>query len=65
MEKKDVLREYDLPIIRKFMEIPQHILDKTIAAIENSHKQNYEKSLQHAKDNLDKSLEKIRKEFNN
>ena len=63
MEKKDVLREYDLPIIRKFMEIPQHILDKTIAAIENSHKQNYEKSLQHAKDNLDKSLEKIRREF--
>lgn len=63
MEKKDVLREYDLPIIRKFMEIPQHTLDKTIAAIENSHKQNYEKSLQHAKDNLDKSLEKIRKEF--
>ena len=63
MEKKDVLREYDLPIIRKFMEIPQHILDKTITAIENSHKQNYEKSLQQAKDNLDKSLEKIRKEF--
>lgn len=63
MEKKDVLREYDLPIIRKFLEIPQHILNKTIAAIENSHKQNYEKSLQRAKDNLDNSLEKIREEF--
>lgn len=63
MEKKDVLREYDLPIIRKFMEIPQHILDKTIAAIEKSYKDGYDKSLQQAKDNLNKNLEKIRREF--
>jgi hypothetical protein len=63
MEKKDVLREYDLPIIRKFTEIPQHILDKTITAIEKSYKDGYDKSLQQAKDNLNKNLEKIRREF--
>ena len=63
MEKKDVLREYDLPIIRKFMEIPQHILNKTIKAIEDSYQESYNKSLQQAKTNLDKNLEKIHQEF--
>ena len=35
----------------------------TTKDLHDTPEQNYEKSLQHAKDNLDKSLEKIRMEF--